>query len=160
MARVIQARLREGCGCSDMIFTVLQLVEKTIEHHSKQFIIFVDLTKAYDTVPREALWCALQKLGIPGSIIDIIQSLHEGMKARVRVDGKLLEEEIDVDNELRQGCTLAPVLFNIYACLVVERWSARVADMEGVGMYLRFKYDQKLFRRYTRNPVVRMPIHR
>ena len=73
------------------------------------------------------------------------------MKARVRVHGKLLEEEIDVDNRLRQGCTSAPVLFNIYACLVVERWSARVADMEGVGMYLRFKYDQKLFRRYTRN---------
>ena len=126
MARVIQARLqkvaeeelpesqcgfREGRGCSDMIFTVRQLVEKTIEHHSKQFLIFVHLTKAYDTVPCEALWCTLQKLGIPGSIIDIIQSLHEGMKARVRVDGKLLEEEIDVDNGLRQGCTLASVLF-------------------------------------------------
>ena len=78
VARVIQARLqkvaeeelpesqcgfREGCRSSDMLFTVRQLVEKTIEHHSKQFILFVDLTKAYDTVPREALWCALQKLG-------------------------------------------------------------------------------------------------
>ena len=95
MARVIQARLqksaeeelpesqcgfREGHGCSVMIFTVRQLVEKTIEHHSKQFLIFIDLTKAYDSVPREALWCALQKLGVPKSIIDIIQSLHEGMK--------------------------------------------------------------------------------
>ena len=60
MARVIQARLqklaeeglpqsqcvfREGCGCSDMIFTVRQLVEKSIKHRSKQFIIFVDLKK-------------------------------------------------------------------------------------------------------------------
>ena len=147
VARVIQARLqkvaeeelpesqcgfREGRGCSDMIFTVRQLVEKTIEHHSKQFLIFVDLTKAYDTVPREALWCALQKLGVPKTIIDIIQSLHEGMKARVWVEGELLEE-IDVDNGLRQGCTLAPVLFNIYACLVVERGLHRLQTWKELG---------------------------
>ena len=43
---------------------------------------------------------------------------------------------IDVNSGLRQSCTLTPVLvlFNIYACLVVERWAARVANVEGVGM--------------------------
>ena len=79
VAQVLQARLqmvaeeelpdsqcgfRKGRGCSDMIFTVRQLVEKSIEHRSKQFIVYVDL-KAYDSVPREALWLALKKLGIP-----------------------------------------------------------------------------------------------
>ena len=66
---------------ADMIFTIRQLVEKLIEHHFKQFLIFVDLTKAHDTVPCEALWYALQKLGVPKTITDIIQSLHEGIKA-------------------------------------------------------------------------------
>ena len=74
---------------------------------------------------------------------DPIETARQGVQ--------LLEEEIDVDNGLRQGCTLTPVLFKIYACLVFERWATRVADMEGVGIYLRFKYDQLLFRRYTRN---------
>ena len=46
---------------------------------------------------------------------------------------------------------MAPVLFNLYACLVVERWTARVAELKGVGIYLRYKNDGKLFRRYTRN---------
>ena len=33
------------CGYSDMVFTVQQLFEKSIEHCRKQFIIFVDMTK-------------------------------------------------------------------------------------------------------------------
>jgi hypothetical protein len=38
-----------------MMFTVRQLAEKTIEHQSKQFFLFVDLQKAYDSVPRMAM---------------------------------------------------------------------------------------------------------
>ncbi len=87
-------------------------------------------------MPREALWYALKILGVSERIIDIVRSLYEGMKARVRVDGVLLEE-IAVNNGLRQGCTLAPVLFNLYACLVAERWSSRKADVEVAGTYLR-----------------------
>ena len=42
---------------------------------------------------------------------------------------------------------MAPVLFNLYSCLVIERWSARVSSLEDVGMYLRDKLDKKLFRK-------------
>ena len=46
---------------------------------------------------------------------------------------------------------MAPALFNLDACLVVKRWAARVAEMEGVGIYLKYKHDRKLFRRDTKN---------
>ena len=46
---------------------------------------------------------------------------------------------------------MAPVLFNLYSCLLIERWNERVRDVDGVGAYLRYKYDKKLFRRYTKN---------
>ena len=81
----------------------------------------------------ELLWRALQKLGIPESVIAIIQSFHENMKAQVRVNAKLLEE-ISVDNGLRQGCSMAPTLFNLHACLMAERWQERTAGTEGVGI--------------------------
>ena len=123
VARILQERLQQvaeeelpesqcgfckGRGCADMFFTIRQFVEKAIEHRTKQFFLFIDLKKAYDSVPRTD---ALEKLGISDCVIDIIRSFHEGMKAQIRVGGETLEE-ISVENGLRQGCTMAPVLFN------------------------------------------------
>ena len=62
------------------------------------------------------------------------------MRARVRVDGELLDE-IEVNNGLRQGCTMAPILFNLYACVVAERWLDRVQNEEGVGTRMLYKLD-------------------
>ena len=87
-----------------MIFVVRQLVEKAFEHQSKQCLIFVDLCKVYNSVPREAMWVALRKLGVPDLFVDIMRSFHTSIKATIRVDGELLDE-IEVNNGLRQGCT-------------------------------------------------------
>ena len=38
-----------------MIFCARQLIEKSIEHNTKAFVLFVDLKKAYDSVPRAAM---------------------------------------------------------------------------------------------------------
>ena len=165
MARILQERLqqvaedelpesqccfRRGRGCSDMTFVIRQLVEKSVEHHSKQFLVFVDLKKAYDSVPRAVLWLALEKLGVPASVVELVKSFHVNMRARLSINGQLMEEEVEVENGLRQGCTLAPTLFNLYACLVMERRAARVRDFEGVGTSMFCKLDGKLFRRSTR----------
>ena len=150
-----QCGFRKGRSCTDMIFTVRQLVEKSWEHTAKSFFTFIDLKKAYDSVPREAMWLALVRLGVPEEIVQLIRSFHEGMKAKIRLDGSLLEH-FGVRNSLRQGCCMAPVLFNLFTCLVTERWQARVEGAEGVGIALNFKYDQKLFRRYTRNANVKL----
>ena len=84
---------------------------------------------------------------MPDLLINIIRSFHE---AKVRINGKLLEE-IDVENGLRHGCAMAPVLFNLYAGLVFEQWTSRAAGLEGVGNILLHSFDQKLFRKSTRN---------
>ena len=133
-----------------MIFTVRQMVEKSWEHNAKLFITFVDIAKAYDSVPRSALWSALKKLGVPENTILLIKSFHQGMKAKVSLDG-VLSEEINVDNGLRQGCCMAPVLFNLYSGLMMECWQEKTKHSDGVGVTMKFKLDKMLFRRYTRN---------
>ena len=60
-----------------MVFCIRQIVEKTIEHHSKVFLLFVDLRITYDSMPRQALWCVLWEYGVPDCLIDLLHSFHE-----------------------------------------------------------------------------------
>ena len=92
----------------------------------------------------------LAKLGVPEETIQLIRSFHQDMKAKIRLEGKTVGE-IRVPNGLRQGCCMAPVLFNLHTCLTMERWSERVEGAEGVGITVKYKIDEKLFRHYTRN---------
>ena len=83
-------------------------------------------------MPHEALWKVLGRLGVPGVLVNIVRSFHQNMNAQIRLDGELLEG-IGMNNGLRQGCTIAPTLFNLYSCAVTERWLSRIRHVEGVG---------------------------
>ena len=139
-----QCGFRQRRGCTDMVFTVRQLNEKALENRARQYLIFVNLKKTYNSVPCETLWVELSKLGIQQLLINIISSFHENMKVRIHVEGELLEE-IEVDNGFRHDCTRPPTMFNFYACLMAESWLCRIIDVEGVGTYLLIKRDQWLF---------------
>ena len=53
-------------------------------------------------MPRAALYRALSVLGIPPTLLKVIESFHDGMVAEVRVPGGVTDE-IRVENGLRQG---------------------------------------------------------
>ena len=91
---------RSGRGCTDMIFCARQLIEKSLKHNAKFFLLFVDLKKTYDSVLREALWCVLKKYGVPPSMLSIVRSLHDGMSAEVTVNGQVAPD-FEVCNGLR-----------------------------------------------------------
>ena len=123
-----------------MIFVARQLLEKAREHQDDLFTLFVDLRKACDSVPRKALWRVLERCGVPPRKLRIVKSFHEGMEAEVRV-GASLSEVFEVRNGLRQGCTLAPTLFNIYFSAVVASWRGGCAE---AGVDVLFRHGRKL----------------
>ena len=106
-----------------MIVCARQLVEKSREHKTKTYILFVDLRKAYDSVPHQALWQVLLEYGIPPVVVNLLRSLHDGMKAEVTVDGSVTPE-IEVQNGLCQGCTIASLVVRSWQCAVQTRWQA------------------------------------
>src|SRR5271163_2891331 len=73
---------------------------------------FVDLEKAFDRVPKDVLWWALRVVEVEEWTIKIIQSMYEGVKTAVRIDGGE-SEEFGVKVEVHQGSVLSPLLFII-----------------------------------------------
>ena len=53
--------------------------------------MFVDLRKAYDSVPRAALWIVLLKLGVPEQLVSLLKSFHDNMTATIIVNGSPLK---------------------------------------------------------------------
>ncbi|KAL8601457.1 hypothetical protein ACOMHN_000399 [Nucella lapillus] len=92
-----------------MIFAARQIQEKYKEQNMDLYILFVDLTKAFDTVSRPGLWNILTRIGIPPKMVKIIRCFHDGMNARL-VNGSE-NDEFPVTNGVKQGCVLAFTLF-------------------------------------------------
>ena len=123
-----------------MIFTARQVQEKCIEHQLDLYQCFIDLTKAFDTVNREALWTILLKLGCTEKFTALIRSLHDDMEAWICFNGDL-SEPIPVENGVKQGDLLAPTLFAIFFAIVLYRAFATNEN----GIYIRYRTSGKLF---------------
>ena len=74
-----QCGFRPGRSTVDMIFTVRQVQEKCLEQNLDLYSVFIDLTKAFDTVNREALCDVLARYCCPSKFIQIIRLFHNDM---------------------------------------------------------------------------------
>ena len=135
-----QSGFRGGRGAVDMIFSARQLVEKSLEQRVPLCQAFVDLTKAFDTVNRDALWKVLSKFGCTPAFVDKFKDLHRNMKGRVNFNGQLTEE-LPIDNGVKQGDIPAPTLFSLYLTAVL--WYA-FHDCDK-AVYIRFRTSGKVF---------------
>ncbi len=133
-----QCGFRKNRSTIYMIFTARQLQEKSWEQHQDMFMAFVDLSKAVDTVQRELLWDVLLGFGCPNKFVNILRQFHDGMTARVSIDRQQFEPLL-----VRQGCVLAPVLFNIFLLCVTKLLHNDIENSSGIAVY--FRLDGNLY---------------
>ena len=101
-----------GRGTTDAVFILRQLQEKYLSKRKNTYFAFVDLGKAFDRVPRSALWWSMRKLGVEEWIISVVRSMYENAQSRVRINN-LFSEAINVTVGVHQGSVLSPLLFVI-----------------------------------------------
>ena len=115
-----QCGFRPDRSTTDMMFVVRRLQEVGRKAGVSLHMCFVDLQKAYDTVDRTLLWQVLTRIGVPPQIIAVIRQFHDGMRACVRPDDGVCSDLFEVEQGLRQGCVLSPLLFNIFFAAVLN----------------------------------------
>jgi hypothetical protein len=96
-------------------FILWTIIHKYLSRKSvKVYWIFIDLQKAFDTVVREALWWKLGKKGLSTKFIEGIKGIYTNVKITEKFEGNHVLEKFYSNIGLRQGCSLSPVLFNIF----------------------------------------------
>jgi sorting nexin-29 len=89
-----------------------QVLERTQEFIIDTFHLFIDFKAAYDSMKREKLLNAMQEFGIPVKLINLTRATLKRVKCRIKLQGHL-SEPLLTQRGLRQGDTLACLLFNI-----------------------------------------------
>lgn len=75
-------------------------------------MVFMDLERAYERVPREILRRCLEKNEVTMAYIRVIRNMYDGVRTSVKtVEGDT--EHFSVDVVLHQGLVLSPFLFAI-----------------------------------------------
>ncbi|XP_047993557.1 uncharacterized protein LOC125231993 [Leguminivora glycinivorella] len=129
-----QCGFRSQRSTTDMIFTLRQLQEKCREQNTPLMIAFVDLNKAFDTVSREGLYMALEKIGCPPKLLSLVKAFHDGMKGSIVFNG-LQSDTFEMRRGVRQGCVLAPTLFGIFFSLLLK--IAFGDTLQGIHLHTR-----------------------
>ena len=87
-----------------------------------------------------------------------MKCFHEDMDATVRVSNTSTDP-IRVQNGLRQGCVMAPVLFNLYFTVVLERYHDLMAQNSvPSGIELCVSINGNLFPDYLAVPQPQMTV--
>jgi hypothetical protein len=106
-----QCDFRRNRSNTDQNFYIRQILEKKWEYNGTVHQLFIDFKKAYDSVKREVLYSILLEFGIPKNLVRSIKMCLNETYSKVRV-GKLLSDKFPIQNELKQGDALSPLLFN------------------------------------------------
>jgi hypothetical protein len=95
----------------DQIFYIWQMLEKKWEYNGTVHQLFIDFKKAYDSIKREVLYSILLEFDIPKKLVKLIKMCLNETYNEVHI-GKLLSDKFPIENGLKQGDALLPLLFS------------------------------------------------
>jgi hypothetical protein len=106
-----QCGFRCNRSTTDQIFCIRQILDKKWKYNETVHHLFIDFKKTYDSLRREVLYNILIKFGVPMKLVRLIKMCLHETYSKVHA-GKHLSESFPIQNGLKQGDALSPLLFN------------------------------------------------
>lgn len=78
----------------------------------------LDISKAFDTVPHQAIRLGLKRNRIPATVIDYISSMYTGCHTQIKTRDDVIH--IELKKGVKQGDPLSPILFNLAIEHIIE----------------------------------------
>ena len=144
--RIIEARIRDetaiseeqfgfmpGKGTTDAIFILRQTMEKYNEKGKELHLVFIDLEKAYDRVPRQEVWRCMREKGVSEKYVRVVNDMYREATTQVR-SSVGTTDKFEVKVGLHQGSALSPYIFDMIMDVIVAEvkdevpWSVLFAD--------------------------------
>jgi hypothetical protein len=87
-----------------------------LEYNGTVHQLVIDFKKDDDSVRRDVLHNILIEFGIPRELVGLITMCLNETYSRVRI-GKSLSDKFTIQNGLKQGDALSPLLFNLLSSM-------------------------------------------
>ena len=108
-----QLGFRKGAQTSDHVLSLMTLAQKYRKTKTPLYATFVDYKKAFDSVPRQALFLKLSKLGICGNFYNVLRNMYSNSTAQIKLSGHL-SHPFRIRKGTEQGHPLSPELFKLF----------------------------------------------
>lgn len=103
----------EGSSTTDAMFKLTSSINECLNKGERCMAVFIDLAKAFDTVPHDKLIASLFQCGVRGIVSDVLRNYLHGRHQMVKLNG-IISDRLEVQIGVPQGSVLGPILFIAY----------------------------------------------
>ena len=122
-----QTAFQKGKSTLDQIFTLRAVMALAKRYKRSLFIVFFDLSKAFDKVSRVHLLKCLIELGIGACLLEALKAMYLCTRCVLKSAGKL-SDIFHTYSGIKQGAPSSVILFIIFMDDVIDALKERCID--------------------------------